>query len=353
MDGFLLNDIYVGINRDNFLCHHNSLYFENNSKFPGKAYETNLGFKTKSIKSTIGEFLEREVLTNQTHTNQELLVATSLINGSTKTIKSSKVLAGKEFVDSCGMASHYDSQELVERAYLEYFERQCLIFNLLSQTSRVRLNIYHNFKNSQRDEYIKQFVEDTYYYNISLNTNLFVILAIALDEKNNKKAVGLGTNFDFNRAVSKSQGEILQNFSASLTKHNHEQIGILNKNTYEKDLYFENFHSLKISQIKSHYSHLLDKKMSFEPPKCPKISFKQLVYQNYKLFCMHPYILIFSSKREIPHLKICKILDFNWFPHMRPGIYDENIYQFVEEKMKVKMEMKVKLRRDIDIIPFP
>lgn len=66
-----------------------------------------------------------------------------------------------------------------------------------------------------------------------------------------------------------------------------------------------------------------------------------------KGYGMSPHIVFLPSKRDIENLKIVRIIDFNWFPHMNPSHYNREIYDYVQNITKIKLDENVKY------IPFP
>ncbi len=70
-----------------------------------------------------------------------------------------------------------------------------------------------------------------------------------------------------------------------------------------------------------------------------------IIKENYKDYNMEPYICIFDG-RENTGIKIVRIRDFNWFPHMRPGLYENSLIVELEKRFKTK------IKKCVDWIPF-
>lgn len=70
-----------------------------------------------------------------------------------------------------------------------------------------------------------------------------------------------------------------------------------------------------------------------------------IIKDNYINFNMEPYICLFDG-RENTGIKIVKIRDFNWFPHMRPGIYENRLVVELENKFQRK------IKKSVEWIPF-
>lgn len=136
---FLRNHVYTNINTDCFLYHHYNIYFEKSGEQVIRAYEADKGEKRKHIVSTIGEFYEREILINSNPLNYDTCQAISIITGEKREVPVECLVFKNQFVDSCGMASHYSSEEVIWKAYKEFFERQSFISSVLYELPAVRL----------------------------------------------------------------------------------------------------------------------------------------------------------------------------------------------------------------------
>lgn len=347
--GFLMNDVTFIVNRDDFLSsHHNNLYISRKDRQIVKSYETGLTYTTNNIVSTLGEFFEREVLINNNPIKRTNLLATSLYNGDICQVETNKIVFNKKFVDSSGMASHTNSLEVIHNSFLEFFERQCLVLSYLSQDTATFIEIPNYGKHKKYDEYLKQFVDETQYFNISIHKNLFVVLLIATGKVN--KSVGLGTSPCLKKAVVKAQKEALQYFATSISKYNEKRENDFLESSVDMDQYHQNFNSLSSNEIKNKYSYLYDKKKTssiISTSFSSTFNVSTIIKDLKKEFDIHPYITTIFSKRNIPNLKVVKVFDENWFPHIHPKFYDEETYDYIESKIGRT------LNRDIETIPFP
>lgn len=344
--GILENRVSFIVNRDSFLTHHSQIYIQRRDKQIVRAYEVNLDYKTYNITSTLGEFFEREVLINSNKIKNKKLIAVSMIDGEKRYIDTNRVVSNGRFVDSCGMASHVLSEKLIKAAFFEFFERQSLIFNYLSQSVGKRLDIKACKELMNYDSYIKNFVDKIQYFNITIDSAVNVVLAIALG--NEKKAIGLGTDINIRNAILKSQKEILQNFAVDCTKYDNKDIGFDSHNNSEEDTYYNNFLSLSVEEIENKYMYLNDSQVEvIKENNTMEFNLKELLVRIKENYGINPYVVFINSKRLINNLKVIKIIDFNWFPHMRPEIYSKSIYEYIENKTG-----KVLLKNE-KIIPFP
>lgn len=347
--GFLMNDVSFRVNRDSFIdSHHNSILITRLEKHqPVMAYECSLKFNTKDIISTLGEFFEREVLINSNPIQREKIIATSLYTGEKKKVAISKIVFSGVFVDSCGMSSHTISSETIRNSYVEFFERQSFLLNFLSKSTGVKIDISKNHELMEYELYLKQFIDETKYYDISMDKRLHVILVICTGKM--YKTIGLGTNECLYKAVLKAQMEALQYFASSTTKHGNKGIGYSTNKSIQKDYYHSNFDKLSSDDLKNLYSYLDQSKITIEVTKRKnkELDLTQLIQLLYRNYNIHPFISCIPSKRNIPNLKITKVFDENWFPHMNPKYYSQSMYDFIEESTGKFLD------RSIEFIPFP
>lgn len=340
--GFLLNATSYFSERGIFLNHHFNNYMIREDKMDVKAYEVGFKNRRKNIQKVLGEFFEREILINNNDSKIDYKISNSLLNGEKKKIAKNNLIAKDKFVDSCGMAAHTSSYAVIKNAFLEFFERQSLIVNYLTQTPMNSINIREL---DSFDTYLLNYVDNVYYYNISLSPKIFVILTLGFGKVN--KCTGLGTSFIFEEAIKKSQIEALQYFA---TKHTKEcEINFENIDLEQKDLYHKKFESITVQQFKKLYQYLLETE-----PTIIKLNNAQSnsVFLELMEWCsinlkMNPMICTFPSHRKIPHLKIVKVFDTNWFPHLNPALYTK---ESIDNVSKI---IGKKLYNNLDWIPFP
>lgn len=340
----MFNNTFFNVNTDCFLQHHYHIYIEQEGRQTVRAYEADWESKRNHIISTLGEFFEREVLTNNNPIAKEKCRVVSLITGQEKVIAINKVLFVDQFVDSCGMASHYFAEEVVWKAYKEYFERQALITSFLFELSGNEIIISSNKKLDLNDQYLLNYLDEIHYYSISLCRDLHVVLAIGYGKKT--KAAGIGTSRNIEKAVEKAQKEILQYFSVAFSKNSSQQY---DTSLYfgKKDIYHEKFDAMSTEDFEKQYKYLRNSQkveiQYFDTNYSVRRS--EIVHNNYKLLGMEPYIAMFNGPERLG-IKVVKILDFNWFPHMRPELYSEELCFNMEKKIGKKM------RKEAKWIPF-
>ncbi len=327
MNNFLTNNTNFILNTDDFLSHHYHIYIEKQSKYVVKAYEVDFDSKCQHILSTLGEYFEREILCNVNPIKSKTVNMVSLITGHQKTVPLHEVIFNGQFTDSSGMASHRQSEDIIWKAYKEFFERQSFISNFIFQQKADKIHLTST-RLLKLEQYIKNYLDEILYFNISLSQNLFVVLSIGWTKE--RKAAGLGTSRSLEKAIEKSQKEIMQYFATSSSKENICD----STECFSKDLYHLYFDSLPVQKFQDSFKYLYNTKhiiSSDYVSKIPKKSPDEIIANNYNTLSMEPYVAMFTVRKDIG-IKVIKIKDFNWFPHLRPELYSSEIFKNIERK---------------------
>lgn len=346
--GILANDVDFSLYNDRYLSHHHSILITKESNILIKAYTVDINMKSQNILSTVGELFEREILINKNHYKKDEVLGFSLIDGKVRFIPKRELIYVDKFVDSCGMASHINSYELVKKALFEFFERQCLIISYLSKYPGYRIDnsILQNEDIGRYKKYLDNFIDDVKFYNISLSKQLNVILGIGTGEKN--KCIGLGTSESLSEAIKKSMQEMLQYFFGAISKNSTYNSDLLLKSEKkDRDIYHAHFDSLTSLELNSEYKYLEKDGFVNNGLKCDKFNLYKFINEIYIMQKMEPYVFFFSNQRNLPNLKILKVFDYNWFPNLLPLTYSEELYSKVEKLTGRKLIRKCKY------IPFP
>ncbi len=348
LKGFLRNQVNFVVNEDLFLSHHYNIYIEKYAKRSTKAYEVDLKSKRKHILSTLGEYFERETLINENSPNKENINCTSLISGKVQEFKLESIIFKNKFVDSSGMASQRHSAPLIWTAYKEFFERQSFISNYLFQTNAEQITIKNSNEAENIEKYLYNFLDKITYYNISLSEHLFVILAVGHGSV--YKAVGLGTSRSGEKALIKAQKEIMQYFAVSFSKFKNDKIAVDQKNrSYEnKDVYHDNFDKLSIEKFKESFNYLQNsKEVKLEnSTEIKKLNYEKVIRDISDSINMNPYIAMFENNHA-KNVKVVKVFDPNWFPHMAPKNFSVNTINYVGDILGLKR------KNFSDLLPFP
>lgn len=304
----------------------------------------NFGAKTPTILASIGEFFERERMMpnklNRKIFKDDLITGYSLIDKKTVQINISTIIGNENnFVDSCGLASHTNSEDCIFNAVKEFIERQSFIFNYLSKGNGKLIKL----DGVEKYEHILTKFKDFKFYDISLIDQFYVILCKGIYD--GKFYIGLGASNCLDEAISQSIKEIFQMDSI----YSYEESNTLKSNNKKSNDYLDIFMSLPTGRINEAYKYLDENYTVVEYKEIvPKMfSIENIFKQLNKQYHMKPLIFFLEPLREIENLKFVKVLDLNWFPNLFPKTYDEKIYDFVESTKSKKLD------RRCEFIPFP
>ncbi|EMF0403740.1 hypothetical protein JMQ83_002623, partial [Enterococcus faecium] len=147
-------------------------------------------------------------------------------------------------------------------------------------------------------------------------------------------------------AIKKSQIEALQYFATDFSKNAKSNI-LVDFDDSKKDLYHSRFDQLTTNEFYRNYSYLLNNTEDCQYENKLIFNFKFWQKECREKLKMDPVISVFPSYQPIPHLKVVKVVDENWFPHMNPILYNEKVYTFIQSVFGKKLD------KSIDYIPFP
>lgn len=346
--GILANDVDFSLYNDRYLSHHHSILITKESRISIKAYTVDINMKNQNIISTMGELFEREILINKNQDKNDEICGFSLNTGKVKTIPKKDIIYVDKFVDSCGMASHVNSYELIKKSLFEFFERQCLILSYLSKYPGHRIgdDFLQNENLNIYRKYLNNFIDKVSFYNISLSSQLNVVLGIGIGYKN--KCIGLGTSENLSDAVKKSMQEMLQYFFGTCSKNSADASNIrLEYEESNRDIYHAYFDSLTSKKLNEEYKYLEESGSVNNVMQCNDFDLHKFLNEINIMLKMEPYAFFFPNQRNLSNLKVLKIYDYNWFPNLLPLTYSEELYSRIEKLTGRK------LIRGCKYIPFP
>ncbi|MBE1553288.1 YcaO-like family protein [Sporosarcina limicola] len=226
--------------------------------------------------------------------------------------------------DSCGVASHIRSFETINSAFLEFFERQSLIHNWLTESPGKQIDL--KSISSEKVIYLikkaKNFIDDIYFFDISLHPDVSVILTLGFGER--YMGMGISANWGMEKAIVSSLEEFFEFFSTSphkdFAKSNEEK-----SPDYEGDrssdphfyahTFFSTYDSKKLREV---YSYLFDKSKSIDYCCSEDIDFNYI--ESIRTICTTlnldiQLVFIPSVIKNLP-TKIVKVVSLNGYPHM-------------------------------------
>ncbi|MED4129435.1 YcaO-like family protein [Shouchella miscanthi] len=368
---------YFFVNRSSFRQEHASAYLLPNQHYSGFD-GASTDFNIKSVlKAALGEHIERGGLYKNAGKIKKLkmtafnLVKEEIVEVPTQNIIMcyftpllSENLKGieDEFTDSSGVASHVNSFDAYNNSFLEFIERQSLIYTWLSKKQGKKIRKQDLSDNNLKTYHLCfQYINEIHLVNISITPDVYVVMILGFG--NDVMCVSCSADWDLQRAVSSALKESFQYF-----KNKPNKFRKVVKKSYELEIKSQDRY---IAEDDPHYysKHLMD---NFTPRKL-KIAYKFIVeskdYQNktYKSKCIPSSSRELSAKikrigiqlginvnvcyipmtiKNIP-TKIIKIYSEDGFPHLKTDRIDPN---------QVKLSNNLKTRHFPNkgtMIPFP
>ncbi|KOR94824.1 YcaO-like family protein [Geobacillus stearothermophilus] len=236
------------------------------------------------------------------------------------------------YSDSCGVASHISSFKTINTAFLEFFERQCLIHNWLTQSPgrQIRLETITSRTIQELINRAKKFVDDIFFFDISLHPYLYVILSLGLGEK--YMAMGVSAGWSLEEAIIKSLEEFFQFFGERANKYYLDDDDIIFKGACEEEQdklnapmsdphYYSSyfFNTFTPSKLKESYSYLfehsklVDYENKYVDLKSHFMTYIKNISQDLQLDILCAFIP--CVLQGVP-TKIVKILTNKGYPHM-------------------------------------
>ncbi|RPK28132.1 MULTISPECIES: YcaO-like family protein [Paenibacillus] len=306
------------------------------------------GFSKKNnvknlMKSSIGEFEERlagikYLEKNKFDNKQPTFKACNLISGDIIDVGADSILLNHHlpifdsmehgnFTDSTGNAAHVRSDLVIEKGYLEFIERQSLIYSWLSACPGEVVDpaYIQNQNLRQKITQISSALKKISFHSISIIEGVHVIMCVGYEDK--AFSVGLGSSWNFEAAVESSLDEFLMIFeSVVIHKAYREEDG----HKYD-NMYVDMFYSMSLDDFLEDVSYLLNNKKeicTYTQEYAP--SNKQL-FDSIKMFKdrfdIDVYVTQMSSPYPENQIKIAKVFSPDAFPHINTVLYDPNDYK--------------------------
>ncbi|UHA74284.1 YcaO-like family protein [Paenibacillus sp. 481] len=315
------------VDRSIFTNSHSQVFLTSSNILAAYGHNSHFNF-SGVLKSAIGEWIERSTITRNFHKNDKL-EALNLISGETIQVDSDTVyfIDGSSFNDSCGLASHLNSKDVIEASYMEFFERHSLIYNWLTKSNGIQIDCTH-VKNERINNIMNKvhhFIDELYLFNISLHNSIYVVFALGFGEK--YKSLGLKASLKAEDAIYGAIEELQQTFANHWTKNNvnnYEQYG----QDKQADMYLKYYESLSPLEMKDEFSYLWEGMTdccSFEEfiQKESIQSLPKVMKQVADDLNLIPYSAFVPCLYDGFKTKIIKILSPNGYPHMYPVLFNE------------------------------
>ena len=285
----------------------------------------------------IGESYERYGLMQHNCIKSKQLQAVSLLDMSVREFDINFLRERGVLFDSCGCAAHVNSTDCIEKAFLEFIERQSFIFWYLSKGKSYSVST--DFLDSHSE--LMHVFSDARVYELSLLDSRYVVFLIG--KIKNIVSVSLATANDLALACEGTVNEIYQMQEAIIA------------NSFSKPSdgrasdYGDAYFMVAPEKIAKAYSYIEQNTLPISArPQSNYANLTEDVKQLNKLYGMNPYVMFFPTKETSgSNIKVCKVFDLNWFPNLLPKTYPTRIYDYIENATGVKLD------RACTYIPFP
>ncbi|HEM4926257.1 YcaO-like family protein [Streptococcus suis] len=289
---------------------------------------------------SIGEFIERyelfQYISSKSFLENGYIETINLYTNQTKIIENNQNLS-RFFYDTCGCASHTNSNNAIYNALMEFIERQSFMLTYLTKSNSKKLDF---------SKLSLQIIPDKYdflnFYNISLIDSCFVILALGFKEQ--KTYISLGASKQLYTAILKSIKEMEQLFFYYRREEKcHLYLCDTQSNNSVND-YFNKFMDLPVEKVKAAYSFLncYDKIYIEDKDLYLSSNQKDIIQELYDRYRIEPLLCKISNKN-----RVVKIFDINWFPSINPQTLSK------KNKMNIEKITGKVLDGSCTFIPFP
>lgn len=299
----------------------------------------------KLLKAAIGEYLERLAAFKCLHKNtssRPTFKAVSILNGTTIEIPASSVLLNYSlpifngvdesekfhfFSDSCGTAAHLESERVIEKAYLEFIERQSFIHTWLAKRPGKRIPLeslqFDNEKVAKRIGFLKENLDNIQCFDISLVEDVKVILTIGYNSS--VFSAGLSADWDLCKAVESSLNEFTMVLEGSIYNNHY----LIDRRYESRNVYVAYFYSMKVEEFIESYEFLLtssDKDVDSSISTFNNVGVFESIKNFNSKFNIQLYTIQFPVPISDTFVKIVKVVSPDVYPHMQTELFDPEDY---------------------------
>lgn len=239
------------------------------------------------------------------------------------------------YTDSSGSAAHTTSEEVLKKAYLEFVERQSLVYSWLSQHPGEVIDIRSipSFKIKLLYNNLKSVVDNLYIYEISIVPEVYVILTLGYVK--NIFSVGLGAGWNLIEAIQSSLDEFIMIFESMISNR------FFGNSKNSENLYVQEFYNKDINVFLEEVHYFLE---NDEPYNVSETSISGLskdidilqysIGNMKKKFGIDIYATFISSPDKISSTKIVKVFSPDAYPHINTKLFDPNDYKITDNMSK-------------------
>lgn len=301
----------------------------------------------KTIKSAFAEYYERINLLSK---QKGYLKSFRLLTGEESSINKKHILFNEEsFNDTCGVASHINSIDSINNAFLEFLERQSLIYTWLNKFKGIKFDPNElknlNMKIRSKMDTLENFVDHIYLFNISIFSSVSVIFGIGIGKNN--KCVGLSAHWNIIEAVNSTLDEMIEFFGSSFHKEESMDINIENKENLNTEVsYMEYFDSLSVDELIEKYCFLIESSpQRFEETNQDDTVLIDVVKKVEEEHGIQIFATQIPTRFAKDTFKVVKVFSPQGYPHMNIPLFSS------KDRSKYNVEMII--NQNVDLIPFP
>lgn len=297
------------------------------------------------VRAAFGEFLERFAVfkclkKDVDKSGDPYFMGFSLIDGKEIKVPAEHIVLNESspifkycsktpFTDTCGMAAHINSELAIEKAYLEFIERQSLIHSWLTiQPGIIIQPTFSDSYLSKKYNVLNSQLSHVYFINISIRKDIKVIMTIGYNET--LFSIGLGAHWDLEKAIESSIDEFVMVFEG-LAAHKIYERG---KKSHTGNLYVDYFYNLDIEEFKKEIEYLLQysEEVDFRDIEWEKDwSFKKSISEFHKELNIDLYVVHIPFPVHNNDAKIVKIYSPDAYPHMNTELFDPRDYKISQK----------------------
>lgn len=258
--------------------------------------------------------------------------------------------------DSSGTAYQTNSMDLINSSFLEFIERQSLVYNWLTQSPGKRINLGKYADNTEINKVkicLKAYCNSIDIFEISISAKCCVILTIAYGET--YKSIGLAADWNLERAITKSMKEAYQVISGFTPLHfndiqSTELLLPISSNVLNKaNIYYDKFMDLSIDAMLNKYSYLYKNKS--EGCEILLKNIERPSDSNYLkiLKCISEEICVELVVCFIPSIidripgSVARVIGLGAFPHIKTDEINPSLYSIKGINQKTEFPNKGKL----------
>lgn len=299
--------------------------------FPGMVGVGSDRLIANTIKSSLGEQLERFALFKGTTRNLEKIQVLNTLDLKTEKVTSNfvRMIDNNEmFTDSTGAASGVNSKSAIQHGFYEFIERQSFVFSFLTKYSGSFIDS-RTIKEAGIDIIsLKRNYGTTIIKEISIYPKIKVVILIALNSSTRKFVIGLGTDFDIKKAVQKAYSESLEGFSGgkNSSKRNYSRSS---GQEYSQRFYDQMTPEKMYDSYRFLFEGNLKETVAYSKEKeghCAAVTIKDI--HNFALYFNARIYLVFINNPRIGNgIKTIKIFSPDMYPHINTELINPSDFK--------------------------